>query len=111
MANRRSSPRGPKANGYLTLIGIALCGFLLIALIGTRAGRITLGVLGVGAVVVVGVTAPQNRSAREGHEAAEHAETCTAIAGMSPKDAALYKALIASSSGPEISCPRDIAGS
>lgn len=41
----------------MTLIGIALCGFLLIALVGTAAGRIALdvilkGALGLGALII-----------------------------------------------------------
>lgn len=47
----------------MTLIGIALCGFLLIALIGTHAGGVTLGVLGVLVLAVgavMGVTAWTN---------------------------------------------------
>jgi len=55
----------------MTLIGIALCGFLLIALVGTEAGRATLKVAGVviggviAVIVVVLITSdqPSNRSA------------------------------------------------
>jgi len=60
----------------MTLIGIALCGFLLIALVGTEAGRTTLKVVGVlisGAIAVIVAVVAIN-----GHQPSDRAAAAAA---------------------------------